>query len=50
MAADGVIKDEYRVSFTAGEFTIAQLYLPSGFWRAVNLVEERLLSEIPCDP
>ena len=50
MADDGVIKDEYGVSFTAGKLNVARLYLPSSFWHAVNLVEERLFSEIPCDP
>lgn len=50
MADDGVIKDEYGVSFTAGKLNVAQLYLPSTFWCAVNSVEERLVGEIPCDP
>lgn len=50
MADDGVIKDEYGVSFTAGELNVAQLYLPSAFWHAAHLLEERLFSEILCDP
>lgn len=49
MADDGVIKDEYGVSFMAGKPNAAQIYLPVAFWNAVNLVEERLFSEILCD-
>lgn len=46
MADDGVIRDEYGVSFTAGKLNAARLYLLS----AVSFVEERLFSAIPCDP
>ena len=31
IAEDGVIKDKYRVSFTAGKLNVAQLYLPAAF-------------------
>lgn len=45
MAADGVIREKYGVTFTAGKLNVTQLDLPS----AVDLVEERVVNEIPSD-
>lgn len=49
LAEDGVIQDEYGVTFTAGKLSTVQLHLPS-FLGMQFLSWRRVFSEIPCDP